>query len=39
MYWITKFVINTDCNPELKQKLYDKCLEKGLKRIKGFNEY
>ena len=35
----SKFVIYTDCNPELKQQLYDKCLENGLKPIEGFNEY
>ena len=35
----SKIFINTDCNPELKQKLYDKCFEKGLKPIKGFNKY
>ena len=35
----SKFFINTDCNPELKQNLYDKCFEKGLKSIGGFNEY
>ena len=35
----SKFFINTDSTPELKQKLFDKCLDKGLKPIEGFNEY